>query len=134
MFLCCLVELIKNYVERLEAEDVDYENDDVSRLKEVQHSQRNYRNAILFCLLYLDGLVMINVDNINKINFVAESHKINFVHILKTVLTSKAIEVNLKEVASHLLSAVIGFCELVTVDDESIETILAWTKEHHIVR
>lgn len=134
MFLYCLVELIRNFVEKYEAEDVNYENDEVARLKEVQQSQRNYRNAILFCLLYLDGLVMINVDNINKIHFVAESHKVDLVDVLKSILRSKAIEVNLKEVASHILSAVIGFSEMVSVDDESIDTILTWTKEHHIVR
>lgn len=129
-----MVELIKNFAERLEAEDVDYENDEVSRLKEVQANQRNYRNAILFCLLYLDGLVMINIDNINKIHFVAESHKVDLVQILRGVLRSKAVEVNLKEIAAHILSVVIGFSEMVIVNDEIIEAIFAWTKEHHIVR
>lgn len=77
---------------------------------------------------------MINIDNINKIHFVAESHKVDLVQVLRGVLKSKCIEVSLKEIAGHILSAVIGFCESVTIENESIEAILLWTKEHHIVR
>ncbi len=77
---------------------------------------------------------MINVDNINKIHFVAESHKVDLVHLLRLVLKSKDIEVSLKEVAAHILSAVFGFSEFVAVDDEAFGEILAWTREHHLLR
>lgn len=128
------MELVKNFAERLEAEDIDYENDEVLRVREVQENQKNYRNALLFSLLYLDGLVMINIDNINKIHFVAESHKVDLIQILRGVLKTKAVEPNIKEVAAHVLSAAIGFSEIVNIDEESIAAILTWTKEHHIIR
>lgn len=76
---------------------------------------------------------MINVDNVNKINFVADSHKIDLISVLKSILGGKGLEPNIKEIASHILSSIIGFCELISVDDESIDSILTWTKEHHII-
>ena len=76
---------------------------------------------------------MINIDNINRINFVGESHKVDFIEILNNILRSKVIDVNLREIASHLLSATLGFCELDNLDDETIHAILTWSKEHHIL-
>ena len=76
---------------------------------------------------------MINIDNINRINFVAESHKVDLIEILNNILRSKFIDVNLREIASHVLSATLGFCELDNLDDETIHTILTWSKEHHIL-
>ncbi len=77
---------------------------------------------------------MINVDNVNKINFVANSHKLDLISVLKNILIGKCIELNIKEITSHILSAALGFCENVSVEDESIYTILNWTKDHHILK
>ena len=72
-----MLNLIKNFLEKLEKEELDYEQDNVDRLKEIQTNQKNLMNGVLFCLMYLDGLIMINIDNINKIQYIALSHKIN---------------------------------------------------------
>jgi hypothetical protein len=117
----------------LEAEEIDYEKEDVERLKEIQNEQKNLMNGILFCLLYLDGLIMINIDNINKIQYIALSHKINLFGIFTQIMKMRILDPCLKEIASHLFCAIIGFCEFDSNNEDLYNFIISWTKEHHII-
>jgi len=133
IFIYTLLNLIKNFLEKLEKEELDYENDDVEKLKEIQSNQKNLLNGILFCLIYLDGLIMINIDNINKIQYIALSHKINLFGIFTQIMKMKIIDPALKEVASHLFCAIIGFCDFDSNNEDLYRFIINWTKEHHII-
>jgi hypothetical protein len=120
-------------LEQLEEEEMDYENDDVDKIKKIQNEQKNLINGILFCLLYLDGLIMINIENINKIQYVALSHKINLFGIFTQIMKMRVLEGNLKEIASHLFCAIIGFCEFDSNNDDLYRYIIDWIRDHHII-
>lgn len=117
----------------METESLNFQTEDVSMMRDFDNFKKYSSHAILFFLLYLDGLIMINIDNVNKINFIAESHKSDLVLVLKNILRFSTIDNNSKEIASHILSAILGFCEIISIDDESIHSILTWTKEYHIL-
>lgn len=120
-------------MERLESENLDYENTEVNQLKEFKANHSSYSNTILFGLLYLDGLVMINIDNISKINKIAESHEFDFVDLLIRIIRCKNIDINSREIASHLLSSLLGFCDLESSKNDNFHFILKWTEEHYIL-
>ena len=120
-------------MEKLEKEELDYEQDNVDKLKEIQNSQKNLINGVLFCMLYLDGLIMINIDNINKIQYIALSHKINLFGIFTQIMKMRILDSAIKEIASHLFCAIIGFCEFDSNNEDLYRFIINWTKEHHII-
>jgi hypothetical protein len=132
MFIYTLLNILKNFLERLEEEELDYE-ESVDRLKEIQNTQKNLINGVLFGLLYLDGLIMINIENINKIQYIALSHKINLFGIFTLIMKMKIINPSLKEIASHLFCAIIGFCDFDSNNEDLYRFVINWTNEHHII-
>lgn len=120
-------------MEKLEEENLDYENNDIETVKQIQNNQQNLINGILFCLLYLDGLIMIDIENINKIQSIALFHQIDLFGILKYIMKNNILDLNLKEIASHLFCTIIGFCEYESNYDEIYKFIFTLTNEHYIL-
>jgi hypothetical protein len=132
MFIYTLLNLLKNFLDRLEDEELDYE-ESVERLKEIQNTQKNLINGLLFSLLYLDGLIMIDIENINKIQYIAISNNINLFGIFSIIMKMKIIDPSLKEIASHLFCAIIGFCDFDSNNEDLYRLIINWTNEHYII-
>lgn len=130
-----MLNLIKNFLEKLEEENVDYENEGVENIMQIQTNQQNLKNGILFCLLYLDGLIMIDLENINKIQFIALSHQINLFGILTQIMNMKnnISDLNIKEIASHLFCTIIGFCEFDSNNEDLYRFIFTWTNEYYFL-
>ena len=131
--LFCLIDIIRDYLDKYEYEHINYEKDEISHLKESHKKKNAFYTTILFCLIYLDGLIMINIDNAKKINYISEMHKSEILKVLCLLIQCKKIEDNLKEIASHIICAILGFCELESSKEEYFSFIIRWTREYHVL-
>ena len=60
-------------------------------------------------------------------------HKSELIKTLCLILNNNRIESNLKEISSHIISAILGFCELENSKEEYFSFVLKWTTDHHIL-
>ena len=59
---------------------------------------------VICCLLYLDGISMVNIDIIKVITIQCPSTGLNLSELIFSILNNKNIDFHIKEVASHILS------------------------------
>ena len=59
---------------------------------------------LICCLLYLDGISMVNIDIIKVITIQCPSTGLNLSELIFSILNNKNIDFHIKEVASHILS------------------------------
>ena len=59
---------------------------------------------VICCLLYLDGISMVNIDIIKVITIQCPSTGLNLSELIFNILNNKNIDFHIREVASHILS------------------------------
>jgi hypothetical protein len=74
---------------------------------------------------------MINVDLVKKIDEAASLNGKSLSDLLREVLNSPFLEDNLKEVASHILSADLSFAKPETEPLNNIVDLLTWTYNYY---
>lgn len=110
---------------------------DSSQTMEVQNMKTNLavKNAssdnILYCLLYLDGLIMINIDLIKKIDEAGGLNGKPLADLLNDVLITRFLDDYSKEVASHILSAALSFVRPDTEPLQKSIDLIGWTYDYY---
>lgn len=104
---------------------------DASNVKKSKAIRNSSSDTILYCLLYLDGLIMINIDLIKKIDEAASLNGKYLSDLLREVLYSQFLEDSLKEVASHILAADLSMVKPETEPLNNIVDLLTWTYNYY---
>jgi hypothetical protein len=81
----------------------------VDQLRSMNDSRETFLNNILYCLLYLDGLMMFNIDIIRKLDELSPLLGLSLPDLLFDLINSTHTEDPIKEISSHLLSAHLVF-------------------------
>lgn len=90
-----------------------------------QYAERLLAN-ITYCLLFLDGLIMQNVEISGVYELLSQNVGINFDDLMNTLLASKELNTQQKEVVSHIYSASIVFASKAK-DASLYKAITKWT-------
>lgn len=90
-----------------------------------QYAERLLAN-ITYCLLFLDGLIMQNVEISGVYELLSINVGINFEELMNTLLASKELTIQQKEVVSHIYSASIVFAAKAK-DASLYKAIIKWT-------
>jgi hypothetical protein len=116
LLLLDVISFSKNHMTNSEAKRLEeMENMEVDMMKSGQIIRSAFSDNILYCLLYIDGLAMFNIDIVRKLSILSPTLGVNFPDILFEIINNKFLEDNTKEIASHLLSAELSF-----VDPENV--------------
>lgn len=98
--------------------------------EKVNISNKEHYDNLLCCLLYLDGICMINIELIKCLMNIGLLLDINFYDLLNNILNSKYLTYHPKEIASHLLSMMIMQSDE-NEKDKAI-SVLEWTFQHYL--
>lgn len=109
----------------------EMENMEVEALKSSQHVRNVFSDNILYALLYLDGLIMFNIDIIKKLDQYSPLIGAPLSEILFDVLNDKFIDDYTKEVASHLLSADLAFANPEGIAMTTWKDLIHWTFDYY---
>ena len=72
--------------------------------QKIEISNNIHYDNMLCCLLYLDGICMVNIELIKNINMISSSSNgVDFYDFLYSIVTNKLIKMYPKEISSHLL-------------------------------
>lgn len=128
LVLIDLINYCKNFIENSETKRLaEGETMEVDELKRGQSTLASFRDNLLYSLLYLDGLIMINIDLIRKISELSPLVGKSLADILFELLNSKFIDDNAKEIASHILSADLSFANPDAVQMNIWKDLMYWT-------
>lgn len=129
-----LLELIifsKHNFDDVESKRISHrESMDVDELKRSELMKSVHWENLLACLLYIDGMGMINVDTIRKVSEICPLLGVSFTDLLFDLLNDKFLDPYSKEVASHILSIDLMNHE-VTPLNKCLD-LLTWTWKHYI--
>ena len=95
----------------------------------VQESNSNGDN-LTCCLLYLDGICMVNIDLIKTVTLLCPDAGKEFYAFLNEIMTNKYLSIQTKEIASHLFSMSLMMAEG-NVEQQCID-LINWTFNHSI--
>lgn len=101
-------------------------NRNVEEIKNVEHERSIWADNLQWCLLYFDGVTMVNIDFIKALNEYAVLTGGSFNSLLLQIINSNLIEDNSKEIASHLLCASYGFVDPYTIRMSEWIEIIEW--------
>lgn len=104
----------------------------VEQLKSMNEYKEMFSNNILYCLLYLDGLMMFNIDVIKKLDEFSPLVGLSFADLLFDLINSSHTEDQVKEVASHLLSAHLAFVDPDHFPVIKWRELMNWTYEYYL--
>jgi hypothetical protein len=104
---------------------------EVNEIRSFQGTRNTTSDNILFGLLFLDGLIMINIDLIKKIDQFAPLLGLNLQDFLFSILEDRFLDDNTKEVASHLLAAELSFVRPESVHINKWKTFINWTLDYY---
>jgi hypothetical protein len=129
--LLLLMDMIfysKNHLHSSESKRLeDMEHLQVDQLKSKLLVRNAFSDNILYCLLYLDGLIMFNIDIVKQLDKLSPLIGINFYDVLFEILSNKFLEDSIKEVASHILSAELSFVNPETIATSYWKELINWT-------
>jgi hypothetical protein len=103
----------------------------VDQLKTSLYVRNAFSDNILYCLLYLDGLIMFNIDIVKLMDRLSPLLGVNFYEVLFEILSNKFLEDSIKEVASHILSAELGFVYPEGINLNLWKEIISWTYNYY---
>jgi hypothetical protein len=136
--LLLLVDVIffsKNELHRSESKRLEGTDKlEVDEMKSRQYVRNAFSDNILYALLYLDGLIMFNVDIIRCISKVSPLVGVNLHNILFEILNEKYLDEQTKEVASHLLSAELSFVNPDIISNTLWKNAINWTYNYYVQR
>lgn len=132
MLLLDVIVQCKKQLDISETERLNKAGDmDVEEIKRSHTIKNVYTDNILYCLLYIDGLVMINVDIVKKLTDYAPLLGSKLSDILFDILNAKFLDENTKEVASHILSVGLAFVHPESVPMNKWKEIMKWTFDYY---
>jgi hypothetical protein len=106
----------------------EQETMEVKDIKSIQVSTNSSTDNVLYLLLYLDALIMVNIDIVKKFSLYSEDILgFNFVDLLFGIINSKYLSDSHKEVASHILAATLSFNNIEGKDFNKMTDLLSWT-------
>lgn len=103
----------------------------VDQLKSSLQVRNSFSDNILYCLLYLDGLIMFNIDIVRLIDRLSPLLGVNFYEVLFEILSNKYVEDSIKEVASHILSAELSFVYPEGISLSLWKELINWTYNYY---
>lgn len=113
--------------DRLKNQDHLDDDEILNRKTEVQRHSDN----VLLALLYLDGLIMTQIDLISVINNQGPNVGVVVDELFYSLLDKTHLETSTKEIASHLLSASLSFTSLgKEFSNEKLSRVLDWTFDY----
>ena len=115
------ISFTKQETDRLEKQK-NWSVEEISSAK--QNSDGTLFN-ILYCLLFLDGLIMNNIDLSVVFDLLAVNVGTVLVDLLFSIIENKYIQNIHKEIASHILSAIVVFTS--NPSEEHIKKLIDWT-------
>lgn len=131
-----ILGLTKGEMKRLnEGEDIA-----VDVRKQLQSQKTEHSDSILYSLLFFDGLVMVNVDFVKILVCQAETvgiELLDLIGIFYNILDSSFIEETSKEVASHILSAILAFTDPDKIFDTNkniFASVMQWTYDYCLLK
>jgi hypothetical protein len=104
---------------------------EVEELKSSNLVRNVYSDNILYSLLYLDGLIMFNIDSIKKLDLYCPLLGSTLSEVLFDLINDRFIEDYCKEIASHLLSADLAFTNPEAVNLNIWKDIMNWTFNYY---
>jgi len=107
---------------------------EVDEVKSSLHTRTVFSDNILYTLLYLDGLIMFNIDIIKKLDQYSPLLGVNFTDILFEIVNDKYLDGNTKEIASHLLSADLAFVNPEGFPINKWKELMYWTFDYYLLR
>jgi hypothetical protein len=126
-----LLHLLKfsiNMVESTESKRLqEQESMEVHDIKSSQVISNASTDNVLYVLLYLDALVMVNIDIVKKFSLYSQCLLgFSFVDLLFSIINSRHLADSHKEVASHVQSAVLGFENPECKEFDKVAELLGW--------
>ena len=115
---------------------LDKFNKDQERIRQIQENMDGpepsniHADNLTCCLLYLDGICMVNIDLIKSIAFTCPVTGRELYDLLLVLMNNKDLSLQAREIASHLISMHL-MMEEGNVDQKCIE-IINWTFLHSI--
>ncbi len=109
----------------------EMENMEVSDLKSTQLKVNSNSDNILYALLYLDGLMMFNIDFIKCMDQYAPLLNTTLSKMLFDIMNDQFVDNITKEVASHLLAADMAFTDPDNVGLNSWRELMNWTLDYY---
>lgn len=110
----------------------DIDEMEVSDLKTSGKKRQLFSENILFVLLYIDGLVMFNIDIIKKFEQYSPLVGINFSEFLFEMINCKFVDDYTKEIASHLLCLTMAFVNPESIAFSKWKDILNWSFDYYL--
>jgi hypothetical protein len=104
----------------------------VDQLRSMNDSRETFLNNILYCLLYLDGLMMFNIDIIRKLDEFSPLLGLSLPDLLFDLISSTHTEDQIKEVSSHLLSAHLVFVNPEGFPVNKWKDLMHWNFDYYL--
>ena len=124
---CSFIVLQKNEKERI---DTHHKSEVGDYNEKKQYSEKIIGN-ITFCLLYLDGILMYNIDLAGVFELMSLNVGVRFNKLLSDLLYSNLIPDTSKEVASHILSASVVFSVNTRHVTDEFNDIIEWSYNYN---
>ena len=112
----------------------DLDGMDVEEMKSSIQTKSVFSDNILYVLLYLDGLVMFNIDIIKKFDMYAPLLGSNLIDVLFDIINDTFLDGYTKEVASHLLSSDLAFVNPEGFPANKWKELMYWTYDYYLQR
>jgi hypothetical protein len=130
-----VITFSKNHLNKSENKRLEeMEKLQVDQLKSSQQTRNAFSDNILYCLLYLDGLVMFNMDIVRLLDRYSPLLGINFYEVLFEILENKFVEDSIKEIASHVLSGYLSFVNPEGININSWKELINWCYNYYTQR
>jgi hypothetical protein len=104
----------------------------VDQLRSLNDSREALLNNILYSLLYLNGLMMFNIDIIRKLDEISPLLGFSLTDLLFDLINNSHTEDIIKEVASHLLSAHLAFVNPENFAVNKWKELMNWTYDYYV--
>lgn len=127
---CSINVLHKNEKERIDNQhktNVNLFND------QKQYSEKTLGN-ITYCLLFLDGVLMYNIDLAGVFELLSLNVGVRFYDILNNLLESNIVSDSTKEIASHILSASMVFSVNTKFVSDDYNKIIDWSYNYNVIK
>lgn len=95
-------------------------------IKEAKQINQKLTNNLSFSVLYLDGLLMINIDFSRILVALANEADVSLTKMLERIYTAINIDDHIKEVAFHITCFVQAFALSDTVTEQEADNLLSW--------
>jgi hypothetical protein len=97
--------------------------------KKVAENNSSYHNNLLYGLLYLDGLIMMDIEVVKVFSEYFQQISLEFSREMRSIMNGKFNEDSAKEISSHILSAYYSFNNPEIVESSEWFSLMKWTSD-----